>query len=98
VRFSYREKLSDPAQPENVRIDEGSWDLIGALEPDSIQFVCRAPFNPGGARKPRAVFELASQPYDLGITDSIVAPKLRGSMYGSYSAADLAFRIPPTSC
>lgn len=137
VRLPYRERLDDPAQPENVLIDDGRWELartvdpkaayalliphlepgpallggvekgvpdaaaregldasLCLVEPDSIQFVSEDPYRPGRPRKARAVFELASRWYDLGITDSVVAPALRRAEYGSYSAPDLGFPAP----
>lgn len=137
VRFPYRERLDDRAQPENALIDDGKWELArvvspGAayallhphlepgpallggvdkgvpdaaaqegldaslclVEPDSIRFVSKAPYQPGKPRGARAVFELASQWYDLSITDSVVAPALRRAEYGSYSAPELGFPAP----
>ena len=137
VRFSHQGLLNDPAQPENVLIDDDRWELVGEVgaeeaydllcpyletgpgllggtdkgvpdavaqqgveaslclvEPDSIQFVSEEPFRPWKPRKARAVFELASRWYDLGITDSVVAPRLRRAQYGSYCAADLGFSTP----
>jgi hypothetical protein len=138
VRFQYRRRLGDLAQPENVLIDGGDWELLGEVEPaeayerlrpylspgpgllggtekgvseaavaqqglkaslalvepDSIEFVSREPFHPGGPRKARAVFELRSQRWDLGITDSVVAPPLRRLESGVYSPTDLGFPTP----
>lgn len=137
VCFPYRNRLEDPAQPENVLIDGGGWELAGTVapaeayallnqylepgpallggvdrgvadavaqegldaslclvEPDSIEFVSKPPFAPGKARRARAVFELDGQRYDLGITDSLVAPRLKGAEYGCYSALDLDFPDP----
>lgn len=137
VRFPYRDRLDDPAQPENALIGDGSWELtrmvepeeayallrrhlqpgptllggiekgvpdsvaqegLGAslslVEPDSIQFVSELPFRQGGPRRARAIFDLANRWYDLGITDSVVAPRLKGAEYGTYSAVDLGFTAP----
>jgi hypothetical protein len=137
VRFPYRDRLDDPAQPENALIDGGGWELARAVDPaeayallrphlepgpallggtekgvpdavaqaglesslclveaDSIQFVSEAPFRQGGPRRARAIFELAAQWYDLGITDSVVAPRLKGVEHGTYSALDLGFLAP----
>jgi putative nucleic acid modification protein with dual OB domain len=137
VRFPYRHRLKDPAQPENVLIDDGGWelasmvkpgeahDLLGQylvpgpallggtekgvadavaqkgldaslclVEPGSIEFVSEPPFAPGSRRRARAVFDLDGQWYDLGITDSLVAPRLKSAEYGRYSALDLDFSDP----
>lgn len=32
VRFDYQERLTDPAQPENVLIGNAAWELIGQLD------------------------------------------------------------------
>lgn len=137
VRLPYRKRLNDPAQPENVLIDGGGWELAGTVapaeaydllsrylepgpallggvekgvadavaqegldaslclvEPDSIEFVSEPPFAPGKARRARAVFELAGQWYDLGITDSVVAPRLKNAEYARYSALELELPDP----
>ena len=123
--------MGDPAQPENVTIEESEWKLVDTLapadaygflrshldpgpallggtqagveeslaqegmeasltlvEPDSIAFRSQAnPFRPG--RQARAVFEIASQWYDLSITDRVVAPVVKEREDGTYSAAEL---------
>lgn len=136
VRFDYGTRAGDPAQPENVTIEERDWELIdrvapqGAyrrlrshlepgpallggtrrgvaedvarrgleaslalVEPDSIAFRSEDnPYKPG--RKARAVFEIASQGYDLGITDRVVAPVVKNRPDGTYSASELGFPEP----
>lgn len=36
VRFGYKERLEDPAQPENLLIDDADWELTGRLEPEDM--------------------------------------------------------------
>ena len=79
--------------PDTVA-QEGLEASLSLVEPDSIQFVSKAPFQPGKPPGARAVFELASQWYDLGITDGAVAPALRRAEYGNYSAPELGFPAP----
>lgn len=137
VRFPYVERVADPAQPENVLIEGGGWELVDRMdpaaaygylqghlepgpavlgglgkgvpddvaqegleasiclvEPDSIQFESAPPYQPGRARKARAVFELKGHWWDLGISDGIVAPRLRAADIGSYALDEIGFKSP----
>lgn len=63
---------------------------LAIVEPDSIRLRAQDnPFRPG--RQARAVFELDSQWYDLSITDSVVAPKVKQADDGSYLPSELGF-------
>lgn len=63
---------------------------LTVVEPDSLRFQSQNnPFRPG--RQARAIFELESQWYDLGITDTIVAPKVKSADDGSYLPVELGF-------
>jgi hypothetical protein len=41
VRFDYATRLEDPAQPENVLIDESDWILVGAVPPQQAYGLLR---------------------------------------------------------
>ena len=88
-------------EPERGVPDEVAQDGVDAsltlVEPDSISFLSQAnPFR-RGARQARAIFEVASQRYDLGITDAVVGPKVKKAGDGSYSAVELGFpELPHT--
>jgi hypothetical protein len=47
VRFIYDRRLHDPAQPENVLIEDGPWDLIGELKPDEAYDRLKESLDPG---------------------------------------------------
>lgn len=76
--------------PEAVA-QEGLEGSLTLVEPKAITF--RAQENPfrAGARQARAIFEIASHWYDLGITDRVVAPKVKAAEDGTYSPVDLGF-------
>lgn len=64
------------------------------IEPDTIEFRTASPFNPGQARKARTEFQLAAQSWDMGLTDSVVAPKLRQAPLGDHSLSELGIPEP----
>jgi hypothetical protein len=136
VRFNYTARVGDPAQPENVAIEERDWELIDRVAPQDAYRLLRPHLEPGPAllggtergvpealaqegmeaslalvepdtvmfrsqdnpfeqgRQARAVFVIASQPYDLGITDRAVAPRVKDQLDGTYSPSELGFGEP----
>lgn len=138
VRFGYVERLDDPAQPENVLIDETEWQLLGHLDPSDAYVEFEDDLEPGpellgncgkavlediaaegveasltlveptvpvsfvmhpaeetyGKLKPRAVFDLDGEKYELGLTDIEVEARVRQAGVGAYSAEDLGFETP----
>jgi len=58
-------------------------------EPDEISFRSQDdPFR-AGRRQARAIFKLGSAGYNLGISDLVIAPIIKGAGDGDYSAVDL---------
>lgn len=47
VRFGYEERLDDPAQPENVLIDDADWQRVGRLPSDGAYQALRGHLAPG---------------------------------------------------
>jgi len=135
VRFDYAEQLGDPAQPENLLIEDSPWELVdhvapgdafsrlqehlargpellgnrgravpeevaeegvdaslALIEPDRPpRFKTESAHEMGGQLRPRVEFSLGGQDYDLGITDFVVAPRLRALGRGEHSGDRLGF-------
>ncbi len=83
----------EPDISEDIAV-EGLESSLCLVEPDEITFLCEPPFKPGKERKARAIFGLGSCGYDMGVTDGIVAPRVREQSYGSYSTSDLGLGEP----
>jgi hypothetical protein len=80
-----RKEMADAEAREGV---EASLTLV---EPDSITFLSQEnPFRQG-ARQARAIFDIASQGYNLSITDRVVAPLVKGMGDGIYAPEELDF-------
>lgn len=138
VRFEYVEQLDDPAQPENLLIEDKPWELVdnvapveafsrlrghlatgpellgnrgravprgvaekgvdaslALIEPDRPpRFKTESAHETGGPLRPRVEFSLGGQDYELGITDFVIAPRLRALGCGDHSDDRLGFGDP----
>lgn len=74
-----------------AKAQSGLASSLCLVEPEQVNFVCEPPFRAGKPRAARVVFSLESRWYDLGLTDAVVAPRLRAKSYGTYSSTELGF-------
>lgn len=49
VRFGYSSRVGDPAQPENVTIEERDWELVREISPADAYVLLRPHLAPGPA-------------------------------------------------
>jgi hypothetical protein len=71
---------------------EGVEASLALVEPTApIAFLMRPPEETYGKLKPRALFELAGEEYELGLTDIVVESRVREAGVGTYSGGDLGF-------
>lgn len=133
VSFEHCGPANDPAQPENVLVEDGGWTLdsrlshaaastelepwlvegpelfgnrgdsvseedvasrgpspsLALIEPDSISFELKRPWQAGGPRRYRALFELDGALYDLGMTDPGIRAQLDERGFGAHGAQGL---------
>jgi hypothetical protein len=71
---------------------EGMEASLALIEPESIRFSLELPWKGKGAPRPRAIFSLAGAEYDLGVTDTLVRPRLMNAGYGDHSPAELGLQ------
>lgn len=130
VRFGFEKNVADPAQPENVLLDDEDWQLAGRVDPskayaqlqahlstDSVllgsndrymeesvaeagveaslalvepdgelEFIVRD-FN--GTRRPRVVFQLGAEQYNLPLTDPSSGSCVKAAGLGRHGLADV---------
>jgi hypothetical protein len=73
------------AVPHEVA-EEGVDASLALVEPDRpLRFKTESAHEVGGSLRPRVEFSLRGQGYDLGITDFVIAPRLRALGCGDHS-------------
>lgn len=72
VHFSYRRRLGDPTQPENVLIDEEGWQLTGRLDPAAAYNELAAFLEPGPELFGNRERSLSATEAARGVLESLV--------------------------
>ena len=76
------------AMPEEMAM-EGVEASLALVRPGCAQFRLEPPYSEESPTRPRVLFELDGQDYDLALTDYLVAPRLIAAGLGVHGLADL---------